>query len=114
VSGEPSSECMEFYYNQTRSASASIHGLVKWSRPSTTKENLDLADLVNLSRFDKPGRKQELTKQLYYTVTKVGFRAVVESGIDELRQAYEVVANEFFSRSTLHAAAHLGLQNLEE
>lgn len=42
----------------------------KWARPEPTKENLDWAPLatIDLSRFDEPGGKQELAKQLYDAV----------------------------------------------
>jgi hypothetical protein len=41
-----------------------------WVRPEPTKENLDWAPLstIDLSRFDEPGGKQELAKQLYDAV----------------------------------------------
>lgn len=41
-----------------------------WSRPKQTNENLDWAPLatIDLSRFDEPGGKQELAKQLYDAV----------------------------------------------
>lgn len=40
--------------------------LPKWNRPSKTNENLDWADIkiIDLSRFDEPGQKQELAEQL--------------------------------------------------
>lgn len=42
----------------------------KWVRPESTKKNLDWAPLstIDLSRFDEPGGKQELAKQLYDAV----------------------------------------------
>lgn len=70
-----------------------------WSRPAQTTENLEWAPLVkiDLSRFDEPGGNQELAKQLYNAVTKVGFWVVVNSGIDDeqvLRQFS--IGNAFF------------------
>ena len=42
----------------------------KWTRPEPTKEDLDWAPLatIDLSKFDEPGGKQELAKQLYDAV----------------------------------------------
>lgn len=74
--------------------------LVKpWSRPSPTKENLDWAPLVqiDLSRFDEPGGKQELARQLYDAVTKVGFWVVTNTGIDDERVLRQFsIGNTFF------------------
>lgn len=41
-----------------------------WNRPKETSEDLDWAPLatIDLSRFDEPGGKQELAKQLYDAV----------------------------------------------
>lgn len=77
--------------------------LVKpWSRPAPTSEDLDWAPLVkiDLSRFDEPGGKQELAKQLYDAVTRVGFWVVVNTGIDDedvLKQFS--IGNTFFKES---------------
>ncbi|KAG0645643.1 non sense mediated decay [Hyphodiscus hymeniophilus] len=77
--------------------------LVKpWSRPAPTKEDLDWAPLVkiDLSRFDEPGGKQELAKQLYDAVTRVGFWVVVNSGIDDERVLKQfTIGNTFFKES---------------
>lgn len=74
--------------------------LVKpWSRPSPTKENLDWAPLVqiDLSRFDEPGGKQELARQLYHAVTNVGFWVVTNTGIDDERVLRQFsIGNTFF------------------
>ncbi|KAK6363898.1 hypothetical protein LTS17_012716 [Exophiala oligosperma] len=74
--------------------------LVKpWSRPAHTKENLDWAPLtkIDLSRFDQPGGKQALAKELYDAVTRVGFWTVVNSGIDDARVLRQFsVGNTFF------------------
>jgi len=74
--------------------------LVKpWSRPAPTKEELDWAPLVkiDLSRFDEPGGKKELAKQLYHAVTEVGFWVVVNTGIDDERVLKQFsVGNTFF------------------
>ncbi|KAI9046059.1 Clavaminate synthase-like protein [Aspergillus affinis] len=58
-----------------------------WTRPGPTKEDLEWAPLVqiDLSRFDEPGGKEELAKQLYDAVTRVGFWVVVGHGIDDDR-----------------------------
>ncbi|KAJ5556331.1 hypothetical protein N7494_000246 [Penicillium frequentans] len=58
-----------------------------WTRPAPTGENLDWAPLVeiDLSRFDEPGGKEELAKQLYDAVTRVGFWVVVGHGLEEER-----------------------------
>jgi hypothetical protein len=74
--------------------------LVKpWSRPEPTKEELDWAPLaqIDLSRFDEPGGKQELAKQLYDAVTKVGFWVVVNTGLDDERVLRQFsIGNTFF------------------
>ncbi|KAL7624707.1 hypothetical protein AAE478_006278 [Parahypoxylon ruwenzoriense] len=58
-----------------------------WTRPKKTSENLEYAELpkIDLSRFDEPGGKQELAKQLYDAVTRVGFWSVINTGIDDER-----------------------------
>lgn len=74
--------------------------LVKpWNRPAPTKENLDWAPLVqiDLSRFDEPGGKQELAKQLSHAVTNVGFWVVTNTGIDDERVLRQFsIGNTFF------------------
>lgn len=74
--------------------------LVKpWSRPAPTSEDLDWAPLVkiDLSRFDEPGGKQELAKQLYDAVTKVGFWVVVNTGLEDDRVLKQFsIGNTFF------------------
>lgn len=74
--------------------------LVKpWSRPTPTKEELDWAPLaqIDLSRFDEPGGKQEVAKQLYDAVTKIGFWVVINSGIDDERVLRQLsIGNTFF------------------
>jgi gibberellin 2-oxidase len=70
-----------------------------WSRPAPTKKDLDWAPLaqIDLSRFDEPGGKQELAKQLYDAVTKVGFWVVVNTGIDDARVLRQLsIGNTFF------------------
>jgi hypothetical protein len=73
--------------------------LVKpWSRPAPTKEDLDWAPLaqIDLSRFDEPGGKEELAKQLYDAVTKVGFWVVVNTGIDDARVLRQLCRRRVF------------------
>ncbi|KAL4959222.1 gibberellin 2-oxidase [Aspergillus stella-maris] len=62
-----------------------------WNRPSPTLENLDWAPLANidLSRFDEPGGKEALVKQLYDAITRVGFWVVTGHGIDNKRPLEE-------------------------
>ena len=70
-----------------------------WSRPKQTTEDLDWAPLatIDLSRFDEPGGKQELAKQLYDAVTRVGFWIVVNTGIDDERVLRQFsIGNTFF------------------
>lgn len=70
-----------------------------WSRPEPTRENIDWAPLVeiDLSHFDEPGGKQELAKQLYDAVTRVGFWVVVGHGIDDERVLRQFsIGNAFF------------------
>lgn len=74
--------------------------LVKpWSRPQETKEDLDWAPLttIDLSRFEEPGVKQELAKQLYDAITRVGFWVVTGTGIDDERVLRQFsIGNTFF------------------
>ncbi|KAJ4366479.1 hypothetical protein N0V83_008115 [Neocucurbitaria cava] len=74
--------------------------LVKpWSRPQHTKEELEWAPLttIDLSRFDEPGGKQELAKQLYDAITRVGFWIVTNSGLDDERVLKQFsIGNTFF------------------
>ncbi|KAH6702906.1 gibberellin 2-oxidase [Leptodontidium sp. MPI-SDFR-AT-0119] len=74
--------------------------LVKpWSRPAPTSENLEWAPLIkiDLSRFDEPGGKQELAKNLYDAVTKLGFWVVVNTGLDDARVLRQFsIGNTFF------------------
>jgi len=50
-----------------------------------TKADLDLAELVSLdlSKFDPPGGRQELTKHLTYAAQYVGFFHVHNFGISQ-------------------------------
>ena len=62
--------------------------LVKpWARPQRTKENLDWAELpvIDLSKFDEPGGKQELAHQLHDAITRLGFWSVVGTGLNDER-----------------------------
>lgn len=81
-------------------ASDNKHILVKpWNRPAETKEPLEWAPLtkIDLSRFDEPGGKQALAKELYDAVTRVGFWTVVNSGIDDERVLRQFsIGNTFF------------------
>lgn len=74
--------------------------LVKpWTRPEQTEEDMDWAPLVkiDLSRFAEPGGKEELAKQLYDAVTRVGFWVVVGHGIDDERVLRQFsLGNAFF------------------
>ncbi|KAK6955259.1 hypothetical protein Daesc_002890 [Daldinia eschscholtzii] len=74
--------------------------LVKpWIRPKKTSEKLEYAELpkIDLSRFDEPGGKQELSRQLYDAVTRVGFWSVVNTGIDDERVLRQFsIGNSFF------------------
>ncbi|KGO46957.1 Oxoglutarate/iron-dependent dioxygenase [Penicillium expansum] len=73
-----------------------------WSRPAPTNEELDWAPLVeiDLSRFDQPGGKEELAKQLYDAVTRVGFWVVVGHGLDDERVLRQFsIGNAFFKEN---------------
>ncbi|KAJ5773051.1 hypothetical protein N7457_007947 [Penicillium paradoxum] len=73
-----------------------------WVRPSPTEEKLDWAPLVeiDLSRFDEPGGKEELAKQLYDAVTRVGFWVVVGHGLgDEQVLRQFSIGDAFFKES---------------
>ncbi|KAJ6128658.1 hypothetical protein N7471_009875 [Penicillium samsonianum] len=73
-----------------------------WSRPAPTNEKLDWAPLVeiDLSRFDEPGGKEELAKQLYDAVTRVGFWVVVGHGLDDERILRQFsIGNAFFKEN---------------
>jgi hypothetical protein len=70
-----------------------------WSRPALTEEKLDWAPLVeiDLSRFDEPGGKEALAKQLYDAVTRVGFWVVTGHGLSEERVLRQFsIGNAFF------------------
>ncbi|EXJ80106.1 hypothetical protein A1O3_08392 [Capronia epimyces CBS 606.96] len=77
--------------------------LVKpWNRPAPTSEDLDWAPLakIDLSRFDEPGGKQELAKQLYDALTRVGFWVVVNTGLDDAKVLRQFsIGNTFFKQS---------------
>ncbi|KIW93659.1 uncharacterized protein Z519_06264 [Cladophialophora bantiana CBS 173.52] len=76
--------------------------LVKpWARPAETTEKLDWAPLttIDLSRFDEPGGKQELAKQLYDALTRVGFWVVINTGIDDKKVLRQFsIGNTFFKQ----------------
>lgn len=57
---------------ETASETSQALPIEKWVRPEPTKENLEWAPLstIDLSRFDEPGGKQELAKQLYDAVSR--------------------------------------------
>lgn len=70
-----------------------------WTRPAQTEEKLEWAPLVeiDLSRFDEPGGKEALAKQLYDAVTRVGFWVVTGHGISEERVLRQFsIGNAFF------------------
>lgn len=70
-----------------------------WTRPPPTNVDLDWAPLVeiDLSRFDQPGGKEELARQLYDAVTRVGFWVVVGHGIEDERVLRQLsFGNAFF------------------
>lgn len=72
-----------------------------WGRPEETTEDLDWAPLatIDLSKFDEPGGKQELAKQLYDAVSKVGFWVVINTGIDDERVLRQFsIGNAFFKQ----------------
>ncbi|KAF2106021.1 gibberellin 2-oxidase [Lophiotrema nucula] len=79
---------------------ASSTTLIKpWARPEETKEDLDWAPLatIDLSRFDEPGGKQDLARQLYDAVTRVGFWIVTNTGLDDERVLRQFsLGNTFF------------------
>jgi len=83
-------------------AAATKTVLVKpWSRPAPTNEDLDWAPLaeIDLSRFYEPGGKQELARQLYEALTKVGFWVVVNTGLDDERVLRQFsIGNTFFKQ----------------
>ncbi|CEL10944.1 Putative Flavonol synthase [Aspergillus calidoustus] len=58
-----------------------------WSRPAPTTEPLEWAPLpqIDLSRFDEPGGKESLARDLYDALTRVGFWVVTGHGIDDER-----------------------------
>ncbi|KAL1892011.1 hypothetical protein Sste5346_007355 [Sporothrix stenoceras] len=74
--------------------------LVKpWSRPAVTKEDLQWADLpkIDLSKFEQPGGKEELARDLYDAISRVGFWSVVNTGIDDDRVLRQFsIGNTFF------------------
>ena len=50
--------------------SAATNSLPKWQRPQKTTQDLPWADIkvLDLSKFDKPGGKQELAEELRQAV----------------------------------------------
>ncbi|KAK7185079.1 gibberellin 2-oxidase [Paraphaeosphaeria sporulosa] len=87
---------------ETASQTSQKLPIEKWVRPEPTKENLEWAPLstIDLSRFDEPGGKQELAKQLYDAVTRVGFWVVTNTGIDDERVLRQFsIGNTFFKGS---------------
>lgn len=72
-----------------------------WARPAATKENLDWAPLpeIDLSKFDQPGGKESLARDLYDALTRVGFWVVVGHGIDDERVLRQFsFGNAFFKQ----------------
>ncbi|KAL3420496.1 flavonol synthase [Phlyctema vagabunda] len=72
-----------------------------WDRPIETSEELEWAPLakIDFARFDEPGGKQELAKQLYDALTRVGFWVVVNTGIDDDRVLRQFsIGNAFFKQ----------------
>lgn len=70
-----------------------------WTRPEQTKEDLNWAELpkIDLARFDEPGGKQALAKELYDAVTRIGFWSVVNTGIEDERVLRQFsLGNTFF------------------
>lgn len=70
-----------------------------WTRPQKTSEKLEYAELpqIDLSLFDEPGGKQELAKQLYDAITRIGFWSVVNTGLDDERVLRQFsFGNSFF------------------
>jgi hypothetical protein len=99
-SGCPNSTTMAPYAVSPPPESTTHNLLVKpWSRPQETKEDLEWAPLttIDLSRFEEPGVKQELAKQLYDAITRVGFWVVTGTGIDDERVLRQFsIGNTFF------------------
>ena len=79
-----------------------------WARPEPTKEDLDWAPLVqiDLSQFDEPGGKEELAKQLYDAVTRVGFWFVVGHGIDDERVLRQFSLGNAFFKEPIEEKRH--------
>lgn len=73
----------------------------KWTRPAPTAEKLDWAPLatIDLSRFDEPGGKEQLAKELYDAVTKTGFWVVINTGLDDVEVLRQFsIGNAFFKQ----------------
>ncbi|WYZ36212.1 hypothetical protein EsH8_XI_000095 [Colletotrichum jinshuiense] len=73
----------------------------KWTRPAPTAEKLDWAPLatIDLSRFDEPGGKEQLAKELYDAVTKTGFWVVTNTGLDDVEVLRQFsIGNAFFKQ----------------
>ena len=84
---------------ESQSSGAKQPLIKPWARPRQTSEDLDWADLptIDLSRFDEPGGKQALARDLLDAVTRVGFWVVVGSGIDDERVLRQFsIGNAFF------------------
>ncbi|KAL5334696.1 hypothetical protein BJX70DRAFT_411116 [Aspergillus crustosus] len=79
-----------------------------WARPSPTSENLDWAPLaeIDLSRFDEPGGKEALARQLYDAITRVGFWVVTGHGISDERVLRQFSFGNAFFKEPLEEKRH--------
>jgi len=68
--------------------------LPKYIQATTTKQELDWADLVtlDLEDFDRPGGKERLTKQLFEAVQNIGFFYIINFGLtqDEVDRQFAI------------------------
>lgn len=81
-----------------------------YSRPEPTKEVLDYVPLfaLDLSKWSKPGGKEELVNDLRFAIEDVGFLFVVGHGIED----HEVLRQLSIGTPAFESASHSSISNL--
>ncbi|PKS06147.1 hypothetical protein jhhlp_007464 [Lomentospora prolificans] len=76
------------------SAVSETPALPKWKRPAKTTYDIPWADIkvLDLSKFDKPGGKQELAEELRQAVHETGFFSLINTGFspEEVERQYDI------------------------
>lgn len=75
-------------------AAASPQSLPQWTRPPKTKVALPWADIKTLdfSKYDQPGGKEELARELDAAIRDTGFFSLINTGFepDEVQRQYNI------------------------